>query len=108
MGSEATGEYQNVLAKLCLEKEIPFFLLNPIVTKQFTRATVRKKKTDLSDAEVIAKCILHGAENGSLPTAFGTAKPILRSAARLAEMAVSISHMEKRFAEHYEGESARG
>jgi transposase len=105
-GSEATGEYHLLLAKACLLKEIPFFLLNPIVTKQFTRATVRKKKTDLSDAEVIAKCILQGEGERLLPSSFGTAKPILRSAMRLAEMAVSVSHMRKRFAEHYEGESA--
>lgn len=105
MGSEATGEYQNVLAKACVEKEIPFFLLNPIVTKQFTRATVRKKKTDLSDAHVIAKCILQGEGEQLRPASFGTAKPILRSVARLAEMAVAVSHMQKRFIEHYEAES---
>lgn len=105
-GSEATGEYHNVLAACCLKKEIPFFLLNPIVTKQFTRATVRKKKTDLSDAEVIAKCILQGQGERLLPSAFGVGKPILRTAARLAEMAVMASHMRKRFAEHFAGESA--
>lgn len=106
MGSEATGEYHNVLAKACLEKEIPFFLLNPIVTKQFTRATVRKRKTDLSDAHVIAKCILQGEGERLLPSAFGVAKPILRTAAKLAEMAVMLSHMEKRFREHIAGEAA--
>lgn len=88
-GSEATGEYHNVLARSCIGKGLPFFLLNPIVTKQFTRATVRKKKTDLSDAEVIAKCILQGEGERLLPSAFGSAKPILRTASRLAEMAVS-------------------
>jgi len=36
VGSEATGEYHNLLAKCCLERRIPFHLLNPIVTKQFT------------------------------------------------------------------------
>lgn len=104
-GSEATGEYHNVLARSCIGKGLPFFLLNPIVTKQFTRATVRKKKTDLSDAEVIAKCILQGEGERLLPSAFGSAKPILRTASRLAEMAVMVSHMEKRFVEHFEGES---
>jgi len=104
MGCEATGEYHLLLAKACLRKAIPFVLLNPIVTKQFTRATVRKKKTDLSDAEVIAKCILQGEGERLLPTSFGTAKPVLRSAMRLAEMAVAVSHMQKRFVEHYWGE----
>ena len=58
LGCEATGEYHNLLAKACLEQGLPLRVLNPIVTKQFTRATVRKKKTDLTDALVIAKCIL--------------------------------------------------
>ena len=103
-GSEATAEYHNVLAKCCLQKNIPFSVLNPIVTKQFTRATVRKRKTDLSDAEVIAKCLLQGEGEQVLPTAFGTVKPVLRTAARLAEMAVALSHMHQRFCEHYQGE----
>jgi transposase len=100
IGSEATGEYHNVLAKACLEKNIPFFLLNPIVTKQFTRATVRKRKTDSSDAHVIAKCLLQGEGELLLPSAFGTVKPILRTAMRLAEIAVALSHMRQRFADH--------
>ena len=106
MGSEATGEYHNLLAKACLAQEIPFFLLNPIVTKQFTRATVRKRKTDLSDAHVIAKCILQGQGERLLPTAFGSAKPILRTATKLAEIAVMLSHMQKRFREHMPEETA--
>ena len=101
VGSEATGEYHNILAKSCLDKGIPFVLLNPIVTKQFTRATVRKRKTDLTDAHVIAKCILQGEGERLFPSAFGNAKPILRSAVKLAEIKVAISHMARRFAEHH-------
>lgn len=104
-GSEATGEYHNVLAKCCLEKRIPFSVLNPIVTKQFTRATVRKRKTDLSDAEVIAKCLLQDEGEPVLPTAFGIVKPVLRTAARLTEIAVALSHMHQRFVTHYQGET---
>ena len=105
MGSEATGEYHNLLAKACLQKNIPFFLLNPIITKQFTRATVRKRKTDLSDAHVIAKCILQGQGERLLPSAFGSAKRILRTAARLSEMAASIRNMGQRFRDHMPEES---
>ncbi len=106
MGCESTGEYHNLLAKACLRKEIPFFVLNPIVTKQFTRATVRKRKTDRSDAEIIAKCILQGQGERLLPTAFGKAKPVLRTAAKLAEVAVVLKHMERRFREHQPEEIA--
>ena len=41
IGCEATGEYHNVLARACIARNIPCIVLNPIVTKQFTRATVR-------------------------------------------------------------------
>ena len=46
VASEATAEYHRPLALACLRLNIPFRLLNPITTKQFTRATVRKRKTD--------------------------------------------------------------
>src|SRR3989344_641990 len=60
LGAEATAEYHNELARQCIARGVPFKLLNPIVTKQFTRATVRRRKTDRSDAEVIARCLLNG------------------------------------------------
>src|SRR6267154_1800788 len=46
VASEATGEYHRSLALACLSLDIPFKLLNPITTKQYARATVRKRKTD--------------------------------------------------------------
>ena len=104
MGSEATGEFHNVLAKACLAQHIPFTLLNPIVTKQFTRATVRRKKTDLLDAEVIAKCMLQGEGELLLPSAFNPVKPILRTASRISQIAVGLRHMTSRFRDHHESE----
>src|SRR3989338_432584 len=50
VASEATADYHRPLAESCLKSGIPFRLINPILTKQFTRATIRKKKTDLTDA----------------------------------------------------------
>src|SRR3990167_6968720 len=64
--AESTGDYHRRLALSCIERNIRFRLLNPITTKQFTRATVRKKKTDLTDALIIAKLALQG--EGSLLT----------------------------------------
>lgn len=101
MGSEATGEYHTVLAQCCLRKNIPFYLLNPIVTKQFTRATVRKRKTDLTDAQVIAKCILQGEGYLISLASFSSVKPVLRTASSLAQIAVAVHHMQRRFEEHF-------
>lgn len=106
VGSEATGEYHNQLALACLSYNIPYHVLNPIVTKQFTKATVRKRKTDLSDAQIIAKCLLQG--EGELATAsdFKATKRILRTSAELSRLAVSLSHMERRFTEFFKAETA--
>ena len=60
MGCEATGTYHVVLARTCAARGYIFKLLNPILTKQFTRATIRKQKTDRSDSLVIAKLLAQG------------------------------------------------
>lgn len=96
VASEATAEYHRPLALACLRLGIPFRLLNPITTKQFTRATVRKKKTDVSDAEIVARVALQG--QGTLVTkeTFNDAKPMLRTAVKLAQM----SHMLRLMQHH--------
>jgi len=97
---EATAEYHRTLAKTCLALDVPLTLLNPIVTKQFIRATVRKKKTDHSDALVIARCAMNG--EGSLITedSLDTSKLVLRTMTRLGEIEGAIHRMEQRFCEH--------
>jgi transposase len=62
-GSEATGSYHIALARGCTEHGLTFKVINPILTKQFTRATVRKQKTDRSDCLVIAKLLAQGEGN---------------------------------------------
>lgn len=102
LGSEATSEYHNVLALSCLERNIPFYVLNPIVTKQFVRTTIRKRKTDLTDAHVIAKCILQGEGQLAVLSCFNHLKPILRTATELSRLTVAVSHMEKRFKRNFQ------
>lgn len=63
---EATADYHRELMKQCLDRAIAFKLINPILTKQFTRATIRKQKTDATDAWIIAKLALQG--EGALAT----------------------------------------
>jgi len=103
--SEATGEYHHDLALACLKRKVPFYLLNPITTKQFVKATVRKKKTDLSDAYIIAKLGLQ--KQGTLLTheAFAREKPIIRTSVKLTSFHSSLTLMQKRFAEYYPQET---
>ena len=101
IGCEATAEYHNLLALSCIRRDIPFIILNPIVTKQFTRATVRKRKTDLTDAHVIAKCILQGEGERATEASFSVAKRMLRTSSELSRLAVSVRHMRLTFEDHW-------
>lgn len=98
VASEATAEFHRTLALLCLEYKIPFRLLNPIVTKQFTRATIRKRKTDVSDALTIARLAQTG--EGSMVTnkSFDIAKSYSRTAAKLVHVESKLHLMQQRLA----------
>ncbi|TAL08303.1 MAG: IS110 family transposase [Nitrospirae bacterium] len=96
IGSEATAEYHRELALQCIARDIPFRLLNPITTKQFTRATVRKRKTDLTDAQVIAKLLLQGEGSMVTKESFTLTKPAIRTAAKLSQMRQMLLLMKQR------------
>lgn len=94
VASEATAEYHRPLAELCLSYNIPFSLINPLTTKQFTRATVRKKKTDKSDAEIVARLAWQG--QGTLVTkeTFNDIKPMLRTSVKLVQLSRALTLMQ--------------
>jgi transposase len=95
IASEATGDFHRLLALTCLELDIPFRLLNPLLTKQFTRATVRKKKTDKTDAEVIARLALQGQGHLATKATFTELKPIFRTSVKLVEMSQMVMLLEQ-------------
>jgi transposase len=86
VASEATAEYHRPLAETCLKLGIPFRLLNPITTKKYVNTTVRKRKTDKSDAEVVARVALQGEGTLVTPQTFGVTKPILRTSIKLTRL----------------------
>lgn len=97
VASEATADYHRLLAEHCLKLDIPFRLINPILTKQFTRATIRKKKTDLTDAWIIAKLALQG--EGSLLNikSLDPLKSINRAAFKIQRIMMMLSAINQRF-----------
>lgn len=97
VASEATGDYHLNVAKGCLSREIPFRLLNPILTKQFNRATIRRKKTDLTDAEIIAKLALQGEGSKVGWGSFASAKTMHRTAIKLTKLNQTLKLMSTRF-----------
>jgi len=104
VASEATAEYHRSLALSCLDREIPFRLVNPLVTKQLTRVTIRKQKTDATDAFLIAKAVLQGA--GTLVTvdSFAPSKMLNRTAVKLSHIAGALLRMKRHLEETEAGE----
>ncbi len=66
---------------------------------------VRKRKADLTDAEVIAKCILQGEGALAHLSSFDSTKPVLRTSSELSRLAVALNHMSKRFQAHFPKET---
>jgi transposase len=97
VASESTAEYHRNLAFVCLKENITYRLINPITTKQFTKATIRKRKTDLSDALIIAKLAMMG-EGTLIKTEMMTlAKPINRTSVKLMQIHAQFALMKQRF-----------
>lgn len=94
VASEATAEYHRPLAELCLMLNIPFSLINPITTKQFTRATVRRQKTDKSDAEIIARVAMQGQGTIVTKDTFNSTKPMIRTSVKLVQMSRMLTLMQ--------------
>lgn len=59
-GCEATGIYHYSVLQACLQLGLPCKLINPLTTKQFTRSTIRGRKTDQDDALSIARLVARG------------------------------------------------
>lgn len=59
-GSESTANYHLTVQKVLVENGYDFKLINPILTKQFIKTTIRKRKTDKNDSLIIAKLLAQG------------------------------------------------
>jgi transposase len=94
---ESTGSYQWPVIQAAHQLQIPVKLMNPIVTKQLTRASVRPTKTDKKDAVRIAQAGLQGAgyevHAGQLETL--ACKTATRAADRLVTQETSLKLMQR-------------
>lgn len=99
MGSEATAEYHREVARQACWFGIPFRLINPILTKQYTRATIRKRKTDKTDAAIIAKLIAQGEGTLLTERSLDILKPINRTANSInvlkKTLAATLAHLQQ-------------
>jgi len=96
IGCESTGDYHLQVCKLALECGYQVKVINPILTKQIISATVRKKKTDYSDAEIIAKLLESGQGNSiSLESLQQSKKTMLRIQKKIVDCTSDLKRIKK-------------
>jgi transposase len=96
IGLESTSNYSFLPMQYFVRKGFEVRLLNPIVTKKFTKATVRAKKTDRSDAETIAMITEHGEGNLITENDLKIAKKtLLRLEGKIIDMRSDLKRMKK-------------
>lgn len=96
VGLESTSNYSFLPMQYFVRKGFKVKLLNPIVTKKFTKATVRAKKTDKSDAEVIAMITEHGEGYEITENDLNIAKKtLLRLEGKIIDMRSDLKRMKK-------------
>ncbi len=92
--AEATGIYHLVFVNTAHALGIPCLMFNPILTKQQIKATIRGKKTDRTDALMIARLGLRGEGRTYTPDAYLATKYYARGQQRLAQLGVAFKHYQ--------------
>lgn len=69
IGMEATGSYHLSVAYRCKEAGYQVNIINPLITKKRNQLSLRRVKTDASDAKLVRMCLLEGAGYPFLETA---------------------------------------
>ena len=90
--AESTGTYHYALAETAYALGIPCQVYNALLTKQQTRATIRGKKTDRTDAVMIARLGLRGEGRLYTPEPYRSTKHHARSAQKLSLFGTSFKH----------------
>lgn len=100
-GCEATGQYHFALIRVCLAQGIELRVLNPIVTKQYTRSTIRGRKTDRDDALTIARLTLRGEGTPATTADLFMPKRYLRLATKIVRQRQALG-LQQQFLVHLE------
>lgn len=82
IGCEATGSYHLTVVRSALQLGIRCYVLNPLTTKQYTKSTVRGRKTDLDDALSIARLVGRGEGNVASKDTLSVARSYVRLATK--------------------------
>jgi transposase len=91
VGLESTGDYHLKAARFFLAQGFTVKLLNPILTRQYTRTTIRGTKTDKTDAALIVKLVAEGQGNPlTLANLQDTQKVLLRVSGSLTKVSAQL------------------
>lgn len=91
VGLESTGDYHLRAARFFLAKGYTVKILNPILTKQYTRTTIRGIKTDKRDAELIVKLLAEGqGDSLTLANLQDESRTLLRVSNSLTKIATQL------------------
>lgn len=95
---EATGCYHHPLLEACEAVNVPCRVYNPILTKQGIKDSIRGKKTDKTDALLIARMGLRGEGRLHTPEPYRITRYAARAQQRLGSLSGSVklyqSHVE--------------
>jgi transposase len=91
---EATGCYHHPLTDACQAISVPCRVYNPILTKQGIKGSVRGKKTDKTDALLIARMGLRGEGRLDTPEPYRSTKYTARAQQRLGQMAGAVQRYQ--------------
>ncbi len=94
---ESTGVYHLALAEMSYALGLPCQVYNPIITKAGIRGSVRGKKTDRTDALLIARMGLRGEGRPYTPEPYLAAKHYARSCQKLSILSASFKVYERHF-----------
>lgn len=91
VGLESTGDYHIAVSNFFLQRGFAVRLINPLLTRSYTRLTIRGTKTDTRDAELICKLVADGhGEPLSLATVANRKRELLRLARTLVQTSVQL------------------
>jgi transposase len=83
---ESTSTMHQLFAETCYDCGIPCYVYNPILTKQQIKGSIRAKKTDKTDAVLIARIGLRGDGRLYVPDSCGYARYGTRACTTLAKL----------------------
>jgi hypothetical protein len=88
---ESTGCFHHPVTEAAAALGVPSRVLTPIITKQQIKATIRGKKTDRTDATMIARLGLRGEGQFYTPEPYVSTKYYGRSAQKFSTLASSFN-----------------